>query len=231
MGAGNTQDLATWEHEAAAIATSVRRLVWHQPSRHEGLTPLADTPEGIFVGADAFAEQVPVADQRTTIQGGRERGVTLHKLLEEVLTGETIDSVQALTTRAQTLLAQLGLVDQQDAAIGPSSGELAMAVRRTLQLPEIAALRPRLHPEMWVYAAVESDKTYSLTAGITDAVALDNDGQVEVVVDWKSDVQPGPDEVELYRDQVREYLGATGARLGLIVFVTSNRIERIERPV
>jgi exodeoxyribonuclease-5 len=123
------------------------------------------------------------------------------------------------------------LVDQNDSSKGLSSDEMASTVQRTLQLPEIAALRPRLHPEMWVYAGTESGQTMSLTAGISDAVAVSDTGNVEVVVDWKSDIDPAPGQVDLYRGQVRDYLTATGAPLGLIVFMTSGRIERILLPV
>ena len=224
---GNTQDLLTWEKEVATIAVSERKLVWHQPSRHEGPDARATTSEEVFVGVETFADRVPVADHEVVIQGGRERGLVLHKLMEEVLTGETPDDIPALKARASTLIEQLALTDQNDASKGLSSDELAAAVQRTLQLPEIAALRPRLHPEMWVYAGTESGQTMSLTAGISDAVAVSDTGRVEVVVDWKSDIDPAPAQVEFYRVQVRDYLAATGAPLGLIVFMTSGRIERV----
>jgi hypothetical protein len=97
-------------------------------------------------------------------------------LMEEALTGETPDDVHALKMRAGTLIEQLGLTDQNDASKGLSSDELASAVQRTLQLPEIAELRPRLHSEVWVYAGTESGKTMSLTAGISDAVAISDTG-------------------------------------------------------
>ena len=54
---------------------------------------------------------------------------------------------------------------------------------------------------------------------------------MEVVVDWKSDIDPAPAQIDLYRVQVQDYLAATGAPLGLIVFLTSGRIERINLPV
>ena len=107
---------------------------------------------------------------------------------------------------------------------------MASAVQRALQLPDVAVLRPRLLPEFRVYAGVLADQKLSLTAGIADAVAVDGGGRVEAVIDWKSDVDPRPDQIEIYRGQVRDYLAATGAPLGLIVFLTSNRVERVELP-
>jgi ATP-dependent exoDNAse (exonuclease V) beta subunit len=97
----NVQDLATWERETAIIAASERRIMWHQPSRHEGPENPAETSEEIFVGPEAAVERLPRAnDEREAIQGGRERGLILHKLLEEVLTRETDDDVAALQARA-----------------------------------------------------------------------------------------------------------------------------------
>ena len=91
------------------------------------------------------------------VQGGRERGVILHKLIEEVLTGELADDLAKLQARASELLAaQLGLPDAEDAADGLSSREMATAVQRTLQLKEITELRPKPLPEFRVYAAYGS---------------------------------------------------------------------------
>ena len=111
--------------------------------------------------------------------------------------------------------------------MGEQGGEMADVLQRALQLPEIVALRPRLLPELHVYAGMLEDRTMTLTAGIADAVAIDETGRIEAVVDWKSDVNPAPAQIELYRGQVRDYLAATGARIGLIVFLTSGRVERV----
>jgi len=224
---GNTQDDATWRQEAATIAAAERRISWHQPSRHEQPVVPIKAPDEVFEGAESIAVSVPAANEDMTIQGGRERGLVLHKLMEEVLTGEATDDVSTMQARASELLGQLGLQDAEDAATGLSSREMAAAVQRTLQLPEIAELRPRLLPEFRVYAASVEGQTTSLTAGIADAVAYEG-GRIQTVVDWKSDVNPTSADIEIYRSQVRDYLTATGAFLGLIVFVTSGRIERVQ---
>ena len=48
-----------------------------------------------------------------------------------------------------------------------------------------------------------------------------------MVVDWKSDVNPGAEQIAMYRNQVRDYLRSTAAQTGLIVFLGSGRIETI----
>lgn len=224
---GNNQDIATWEREADVIAASERKIDWHRPSRHEGTEPPSEAGQAVFSGIESLVDSMPAADGEIPIQGGRERGLVLHKLMEEVLSGETSDEEPALTSRAKLLLGQLGLEDHEDASAGLSSAELASTVRRTLELPEIAELRPRLEPEFWIYAGMESDNLITLTAGIADAVVLGGSGDLEIVIDWKSDINPGASVVEQYRAQVHDYLSATGAATGLIVFMTSGRIERV----
>jgi exodeoxyribonuclease-5 len=226
---GNGQDIATWQREAAAIASAERRISWSQPSRHEGQSIPIESQDEVFVGAEAILEDMPAAATDMMIQGGRERGVVLHKLMEELLTGEITDDLATLQSRASELLGQLGLHDKEDAETGLSSREMANAIQRTLQLPEIAELRPTLLPEFRVYSATVAGQTISLTAGIADAVAYDGD-QIQTVVDWKSDVNPSSADIEIYRSQVRDYLTATKAGEGFIVFLTSGRIERVKQP-
>ena len=67
----------------------------------------------------------------------------------------------------------------------------------------------------------------SLTAGIADAVAIDEKGHIDVVVDWKSDVNPEAEQIATYRNQVRDYVRSTAAKTGLIVFLGSGRIEKV----
>jgi ATP-dependent exoDNAse (exonuclease V) beta subunit len=172
----NSQDRLTWKRESDAIAASQRTIVWHQPSRHEGPAPPEEIEE-VFVGAEAMLERTPLADEDVSIQGGPERGLVLHKLIEEVLTHETADDQASLKARARDLLAQRGLADTEDPALGPCSSEIAASVERALQLPEIVALRPWL-PEFRVYAAATSDRIIMLTAGVADAVAFDDTGGI-----------------------------------------------------
>ena len=226
-GIPNAQDAATWEREAATIAGNQRRISWHQPSRHEDPDEFMEEPAAVFASAEAALEAVPEETEETPIRGGRERGLILHKLMEEVLTGETAGNAGPLQARAAEFVAQLGLEDAQDAAAGPSSAEMAATVVRTLQLPEVAALRPRLVPEFRVYASTIEDCAATLTAGIADAVAIDEEGRIDVVVDWKSDVNPGVKQIAMYRQQVRDYLQSTAAQVGLIVFLGSDNVVKV----
>src|SRR3546814_342205 len=146
------------------------------------------------------------------------------KLLEEVLTGETAQDTAALAERAHSLIAALGRPAVEDSSQGLSPSELVGCVTRTLALPEISALRPVLTAELPVYSAALVEEVEQATAGIADAIALGPDGTPQVVIDWKSDVQPSPETIDHYRAQVRAYLDMTGAARGLIVLVTIGAI-------
>jgi len=126
-----------WRAEAATIAAMRRTIVWRSPSRHEAVVGEQAVPseEEIFTDAAALGESLPAdagpALPRGTIQGGRERGlVLLHKLLEEVLTGETAESLGALEVRARSLLAELGVAECESPADGPHPAEIATSTLR-----------------------------------------------------------------------------------------------------
>ena len=232
----NLQDEPIWRAEAAAIAAARRSIVWRSPSRHEGAEggePVR-LDEDIFTNAAALEANLPAGSGRgllrESIQGGRERGLVLHKLLEEVLTGETAEEPLALETRARILLAELGVAEAESPATGPHSPEIAATAMRALAIPEVAALRPHLVPEMMVFSAEISTSATTYVGGVVDALALGEDGAIEVVIDWKSDVDPSTSQVEHYRAQVRDYIAATGAKKGLLVFATNGRIELSRQP-
>jgi exodeoxyribonuclease-5 len=229
----NGQDQTTWETQAAVIAATRRSIVWQSPSRHDGTA--GEEPElsheGVFVGEGALSENIPIEtqreDERITIKGGRERGLVVHKLLEEVLTGETGEGAETLECRARVLLSELGVAEAARAEDGPHAPELAASVRRALGIPEVAALRHRLLPEMTVFSADSAGQGTIYIGGVADALAFEEGNNVDVVVDWKSDVDPATAVIDLYREQVRDYLAATGGKEGLLVFVTSGRVERV----
>jgi hypothetical protein len=85
-------------------------------------------------------------------------------------------------------------------------------------------------PEITVFSAETDSERTTYVGGIVDALALGQDGSVDVVIDWKSDVDPSVSQVEVYRTQVRDYLTATGAKEGLLVFATTGGIEKVFRP-
>lgn len=223
-GAGNTQTRDGFAAEAAAIADRQTRLIWLAPSRDENTGGSVLREEEADIWTDSADDQPPELETNIVVQGGRERGLILHKLMEEVLTGETGEAPAALTERAANLIRALGKTPVADPAVGLSAEELAGCVTRTLALPVIADLRPGLLAEFPVYA-VQAEKGEEIaTAGIADALTVSPDGRPVVVVDWKSDVSPAPQTLDHYRAQVGAYLDMTGAEQGLIVLMTTGAV-------
>ncbi|WMT88952.1 UvrD-helicase domain-containing protein [Pelagibacterium sp. 26DY04] len=223
-GAGNMQTRASFAAEAEAIAAAQTRLTWLVPSRDESTAGTVLREEEAALWTGAADEQPPELEAAVLVQGGRERGLILHKLMEEVLTGETPETEAALIERAADLIRTLGQSPVADPATGLSADELAECVVRTLALPDIAALRPGLLAEFPVYSAQAADGVETAKAGIADALILTTEGRPAVVVDWKSDVTPAPGTLDHYRAQVRAYLDMTGAERGLIVLMTSGSV-------
>jgi hypothetical protein len=153
----------------------------------------------------------------------------MHKLFEEVLTGETADDPNALASRAVTLIRALGVRAAEDPADGLAATEIAGCVARTLRLPEVAAVRATLVPEFPVYASDEIEGVEHATVGVVDALGLRPDGAPALVIDWKSDVDPAQETIEQYRAQVRGYLDVTGVAEGLVVLVTPGQVLRVAR--
>ncbi len=227
-GARNTQTRASFAAEAEAIMAAESRLIWLAPSRDESVAGTVLQEEQVTVWTVAADDQPLGQEAAAIVQGGRERGLILHKLMEEVLTGETFESIAALSERATELIHAIGQLPTADPSMGLSAQELAACVVRTLALPDIAALRSDLLAEFPVYAAQAADGVETATAGIADALTLTTEGRPAVVVDWKSDVTPAPGTLDHYRAQVRAYLDMTGAERGLIVLMTSGSVISVQ---
>ena len=218
----NAQTGAIFAAEAARIRAAMHTVAWTQPSRSELDAGRPPAPATLFENADdaEAATEIPVP----AVAGSSQRGIILHKLMEEVLTGETAPAVADLHGRATELIGQLGLEPKADAQSGLSPAELAATVQRTLQLPEIAQLRDRLVPEHTVFGQKTTPIGEVLISGIADAVACNSDGGIDVVIDWKSDVDPSPTIIAHYRKQIDEYRKQTGATRALLVLMTAGKV-------
>ena len=221
----NLQTRSIFATEAAGINDRQTRLTWLAPSRDEGAAGEVVQEEMLAIWMASSSDELGSSSEASSaVQGGRERGLILHKLMEEVLTGETEGVPEALIARADDLIRALGRSPVSNPELGLSGQEMAGCVVRTLALPDIAPLRPGLLAEFPVYSAKMLDGAEAATVGIADALTIAPDGRPSVVVDWKSDVAPDPKTLEHYRAQVRAYLDMTGADRGLIVLMTTGAV-------
>lgn len=207
----NLQTAAAFEDESALIAQRSPRLVWHRPSLHEGAEALAAPP---LIDA-VLPDELPASG----IVGGTERGNTLHLLMEELVAGLLAGAPAAIRARAAALIAQADPTQTLDPE------EITQTVCRTLQLPAVARYWGHLQAEFTTFASQIVHGEEILTRGIADALAFDEQGQITAVFDWKSDVAPSAEVRHRYRAQVRDYLEATGAREGFVVYMTPGEVD------
>lgn len=210
----NEQSADAFNAEQHRIDENATPVVWRRPSDHDP-DRLGEPLEGVEV-AGATGEHQEI------VGAGVLRGIILHKLMEEFLTGELPTDPDSTAARANVLLSQLvSRLDQSEPL--PEPTEMAEVALRALALPEIALLRANLVPELAVWAARDA----YFVAGRVDAVAK-RDGKIDVAIDWKSDVNPSASVRATYAGQLREYLTATGARRGALVFLTLREVVWLE---
>lgn len=214
------QSAELFREQAGKISQAYHAIVWNRPSRHEVDDPQQAEEERVY----SDPEQVDETPEPIEVLGSATRGTILHKLMEEVLTGETPDTPPQLEQRGAELLAQLGVRASEDPSMGISPAELASAVLRTLKISDIASLRPHLVPEQTVFGRQYEDGRETLVFGIADAVARDADGNIQAVVDWKSDVSLSSSAPAAYQEQLRSYRRYTGASRSLLVAMTTGKV-------
>jgi CRISPR-associated exonuclease Cas4 len=210
----NHQSEDVFAAEQAAIADASRPIRWVRPSDGDG-DRVVDVAR---VDESADADRADVA----AVIGSALRGAVLHKLIEEILTGEIEEAPSALETRAVVLLAQLG---PPEAGAQPDPAELATTALQNLSLPGVVEHRAALIPEMALYGA--RDIGGILMVGRADAVAV-ADGRPVVVFDWKSDVAPTAADRQTYAGQLLQYVEAVGAPRGAVVYLTLRQLDWID---
>jgi exodeoxyribonuclease-5 len=231
----NVQTEATFNAEQERVMARRLPVVWVSPSRKEEVTSVSEN-----LSDDEIIDAVPDYDPTAAVRGSAQRGNILHKMMEEVVTGEISDFGSNLDLRAAELITQI----ENDAAkaneLGLDAAEMARCVRKTVKIDAVSDLLGRLVPEVVVGRSIELDHCENVIYGVADAVAFANGtdqfsvsealafangtGIVDTVVDWKSDVHPSKDTIQHYRDQVRSYMKSVKAKRGLIVLMTSGEV-------
>lgn len=193
----------------------------HQPVKW--IRPSDDDPEIAPIQFSNSLGDDPL-EAPVEIEGSRARGLLLHKLMEELVTGELAMRVDDVTERAALLSDQLSRWSAAPLD-PPDPGELAATAIRTLSLPELQPFRSTLIAEVPIYGEAPA-RANAYISGRADAIALAADGS-KVVFDWKSDVDPDNAARFAYRQQLGQYLLATGSKRGAIVYMSTGRIDWI----
>jgi exodeoxyribonuclease-5 len=175
-----------------------------------------------------FMDAVPNLDPFTQVSGSAERGNILHKLMEEIITGEI--TVDDLSSRAYDLIRQVVASVPADGVIPELHlDEIVATVLRTVSIPEIATILPDLVAEVGISSSSIDGSVETLTLGVADAVLpkTGSANDIDMIVDWKGDLRPSDWTLSRYVDQVRSYMKIRGVPSGMIVFMTSGSVVRV----
>ena len=134
----NSQTEESFAAEALRVASASPGIEWKRPSDHD--------PDRSEVFEVLPPETEASLELAVPVSGGRLRGILLHKLMEELLTGELLEEGPAIAARAKVLADQLigGQGDQPRPTL--DAEEAAATAMRTLKLPDIAPNSTRSRP-------------------------------------------------------------------------------------
>ena len=167
-GAENMQTQTLFAEEARRIAKAKSTI---ERGDLEASPP--SEPEPVFVDPEAAEEAVEV--EIPDVAGGAMPGTVLHKLMEEVPTGEITDGISDLTRRAAELLSQLGITPAADAKSGlvPAARQLITrtACGSGAQRVSRSAVKPSFHlfscqKEGWCFSGMLIGADQVLTVNV-----------------------------------------------------------------
>lgn len=212
----NDQTAAIFAAELERIDQQNPRIEWYRPS-------LADVDRELLDRAtiDIGAGEGDLGVEAFVVGAGALRGIVLHKLMEELLTGQLPPDLAHLTERASLLSHEA--VDAGSAK--PDPLEMATTALRTFSHSELIPYVTKLIPEVPLFGARSGTVLVSARA---DAIAFEA-GTVVAAFDWKSDVAPTKDDHDAYASQLLEYLELSGAETGAVVYMTSGEIRWVRR--
>lgn len=207
----NNQTAPVFAEEQGRIERLNPPIEWRRPS-------LADIDRELLDRAtfDAVANETGTGGEPAVVGAGALRGIILHKLMEELLTGAVTPNRALLTSRAAALTRQASV----GATAGPNPSEMADVALRTFSHAELKPYIERLVPEFPLYG---ERSAVVLTSARADAIAFEAGAPI-AVFDWKSDVTPTPDDHTAYVSQLLEYLELIGVQKGAVVYMTSGEV-------
>jgi CRISPR-associated exonuclease Cas4 len=212
--ATNYQTSERFQEEQSKVNAASKPIRWLRPSDADADRQPVD---------EVLSEELEQVDVGISpLAGSTERGLVLHKLMEELLTGEMDEATASVEARAAVLLKGVG---KSAASTSLNASEIAATALRTLSLPAIAERRGHLVPEVGVYSSLDDGEI--LVTGRVDAIAYKT-GVPEIVFDWKSDIAPTESDRLAYRTQLLAYARATGAERGAVVYMSLGQVHWIE---
>jgi exodeoxyribonuclease-5 len=221
--AQNQQDQTTFIKEDEVIAASRPDVRWIRPSGSDG-----DRSEESERGFEIF-ERVVWSEPINKPLGSALRGSALHKLMEEILNGMLVEDSGSVSARADELIRQLGGNPSRLPEEGPCPQEMATTILKTISLPLVKEFRTRLKAEIPLFSSGNPEgKRLNLISGVADALAFRDDSAIELIVDWKSDVDIDSARRVAHIRQMQQYLKAANCSRGAIVYMTAGVVHEVK---
>ena len=204
-----------YQRESNRIKQSSSQLKWVTPSKDE--VPTTDL-ETVFLD---LGDSTLRENELPPVSGpGLMRGQVIHRLIEEILTGET--RLDQAAQRSEILVTQIQSYPEFELPVSIDPVEISLRVARALQLPQIHPIIDSLVPECPVYNFVSDNEVSSVVVGIADAISFAPDGTPQLIIDWKSG------QVEAHHEeQIAAYMKATNIDHGLLVYVDSAQVKEV----
>lgn len=203
----NSQTRAVFAAEQNRLRQASGDLQWLRPSVDDADRELMDR----ITAAAPSDSELDEASARIVGAGAR-RGVILHRLLEEMISGLCAVDLPALLTRSEQLLLEA----PSDGLAPPEPNELARTALASYTHPALTPYRGKLLAEVTLLGSRSTDVLVSARA---DAIAL-NDSVAIAAFDWKSDVAPDARTRRDHKGQLAQYLQLIGAPIGAIVYLS-----------
>lgn len=193
--APNEQEKGTFEQDQARVAALAASLTWVRPSTQD--TDRPPDIESIEEATGAPEQAAPIGAVRCApnyYNTAQADGGGAHRRTRR-------GDGRLRRTRGRAPAAA-GFGNRGESS-PPSPVEMGETAMRTLALPDVAALRPHLLPELPVFSILEEPPITAL-AGRVDALAVAEGGHADAVFDWKSDVSPSEEVVSIHAAQLQD---------------------------
>lgn len=207
----NMQSRAEFESEQSEIVNISPPVRWLRPSDGDSdVVSFEASPVAAWEAMDTDIVRI----------GGAVRGVVLHKLMEEFITGELGPEGRAVTERVRQLCREL--------AVDLDSDEIVATALRTWSLPELSPHRESLVAEVPIFGVLAGEGN-RMVSGRADAVSYGS-AKPRIVLDWKSDIVPEPRARAAYASQIAQYVMVLGAERGAIVYMSLGQVQWVLPP-
>ena len=212
----HVQSRDQYRRESNKLNQLSSQLTWVTPSKDE--VPVTDLDTAFL---DLGESTLHEAELPPITGPGLVRGQVIHRLIEEILTGET--TLDQATERAEILVTQIQSYPEFESQDSIDPVEISLRVDRALKLPQIRPIIDSLVPECPVYNFESENGASSVVVGIADAISFSSDSTPQLIIDWKSG------QVEAHHEeQIAAYLRATGINRGLLVYVDSAQVKEVQ---